>query len=214
MQKARKFLTERVNAFLTQPKEIEVMSCTGWEVSYRGETTEEYKKHHMAFLKNHTHQDAFNDFLKYAAPSWYDDIAWHVTLHQDQRMLVLKYGLQLEVYFLNQPEFLLLKPLAVKENRLIDRRQGPEADVWTEASTKAASELYKLAAQATEEQQKEINGGEEAMKNVRFFKNWGYLGVYQRVMRQVNKGQNFGFVNETTLDNVIPFNEAKNQIIM
>tara|TARA_A100000172_G_scaffold21643_1_gene12290 strand:- start:187 stop:855 length:669 start_codon:yes stop_codon:yes gene_type:complete len=222
MQKARKFLTERVNTFLTDPLEVEVISVTNHKVSYRNVTSEEnkaYHEHHKQMLKDEQHLGAHDDYALLLAPKCFDDLTWMCTMHQDQRLLGIKYFDHIEITFLTYAEFLLIKPLAMQEKRLIDRRMGPEQTHIDAKTRNEMQSLYNFASRTHESKKgrnskmhKNITGGTTNSQTTNVA--WGYMKKFQDRIRQINRHQTFGFVNETTLDNVIDLNVARNQNIM
>tara|TARA_R100000234_G_C4964743_1_gene163404 strand:- start:145 stop:810 length:666 start_codon:yes stop_codon:yes gene_type:complete len=221
MDFARKFLEDRINQFFTDPLEVEVVSTSGYEVSYRNVLSEAYKEYHKRFLLDKDHYDAFNDYVSMVCPNWFDKLTWNCSMHQDQRLLILKYYNQVEITFLNTPEFLLLKPLAMRERRLIDRRMGPEQEHFNKKTRKEMKWLHDFASQTHESDKganakmhKHITGGTTNSQTTNVA--WGYMKRFQDRIREINADQTFGFVNKPTLDNVIPLpvNEARNQNIM
>tara|TARA_A100000172_G_scaffold77971_1_gene62970 strand:+ start:434 stop:1099 length:666 start_codon:yes stop_codon:yes gene_type:complete len=221
MEKARKFLEKKINLFLTEPLNVEVISTSGYKVSYRNVISEAYKAYHKQFLRHKDHHDAFNDYVKMVCPSFFDQLTWSCTMHQDQRQLVMKYHDQIEINFLTYKEFSLLKPLAMQEKRLVDRRMGPEQKRFNKKTRKEMKLLYDWAYEAHEGKKpsasakhKEITGGTTNSQTTNVA--WGYMKRFQDRIRAINRDQTFGFVNKPTLDNVIPLpsNEVRNQNIM
>lgn len=224
MNQARKFLEERMNLFLTDPLEIEVIATAGFGVSYRNvlkESNEAYRAYHKEMLQNKDHLGVFDDYAKFVAPQWFQDVTWVCSMHQDQRLLGLRYFDQAEIVFLTNSEFDLLKPLAMQENRLIDRRMGPEQERYNEKTRKEMKSFYDFAYKkhvdnkpASLAKHKEITGGTTNSQTTNVA--WGYMQKFQDRIREINRDQAFGFVNKPTLDNVIPLplNEARNQNIM
>ena len=222
MDAARKFLEEKINLFLTDPLEVEVVSTAGFGVSYRdvlNESNEAYRKYHKKMLQNADHLGVFDDYAKLVAPQWFQDVTWVCSMHQDQRLLGLRYFEQAEIAFLTTSEFDLLKPLAMQENRLIDRRMGPEQERYNEKTRKEMKSFYEHTIKwhvgrkpASFAQHKEITGGKIYAHTTNVA--WGNVQRLRDRIRKINRDQTFGFVNEPTLDNVIPLEEVRNQNIV
>jgi hypothetical protein len=222
MNQARKFLEERINLFLTNPLEVEVITVTNLKVSYRNATSKEnkaYQEYHKKMFRNKQHLGAFDDYALMVAPQIFDDLSWMCTMHQDQRLLGLRYFDQLEITFLTDAEFLLIKPLAMQEKRLIDRRMGPEQERYNEKTRKEMQSLYDFALQTHESEKgtnakmhKDITGGTTNSQTTNVA--WGYMKKFQDRIREINRDQAFGFVNKPSLDNVIAFEKARNQNIV
>ena len=89
MNQARKFLEERINLFFTDPLKVEVVSTSGYEVSYRNVLSQAYKAYHKQFLRNEHHHETFVDYVSIVCPNWFDKLTWNLSMHQDQRLLIL-----------------------------------------------------------------------------------------------------------------------------
>ena len=138
---ARRFIKDKINEFFNKELQFRVINTEGWRVAYTNVEDEDYVKAHIKSLQTPAHLEAFQELAKYFAPRFNDEVAWHLSLHFDKAMLVIKYQEDVEVIFLTRQEAKNIATFASEENRFIDRRMGSVRD----ADSPEAVDLYKAA---------------------------------------------------------------------
>ena len=101
LENAREFLKTKINEFYTKELCFYVVNTKGWRVAYTNVDDPKYVETHAAYLQTEEHQTAINRIIEFFAPTWNDEIAWHLSLHEKHRMLVLKHQDEVEVIFLS-----------------------------------------------------------------------------------------------------------------